>query len=66
MIEQNPEDEGKEFNYEVMYISNDASKHDFKAFYNAQLDQDVPWCTLPWNDPRTIDIKNELDLEALP
>ena len=28
--------------------------------------EDVPWCTLPWNDPRIIDIKNELHLEALP
>ena len=65
MLEQNPDDDNQSRNYEVLYISNDANKKDFKSFYK-QYCEDVPWCTLRYDDSRIIGIKNELNLEALP
>ena len=49
----------------MLYISNDFSKEDFSGFYD-RLVEEANWCTLPWNSPLIISVKNEFRLEALP
>ena len=61
----NPDDDHGSPLLEVLYISNDVDKRDFKEFY-AQMVEETSWCTLKWADPNIANIKNEFKLESLP
>ena len=65
LIRQNPDDENQAPLYEVIYISNDYDKSEFKNFYE-QMCEETPWCTLQFTDKNVINIKNEFKFESLP
>ena len=45
LIRQNPEDDNHPPLYEVLYITNDYDKAEFKTFYESMCEE-TPWCTL--------------------
>ena len=65
LIEFNPDDDHSATSAEVLYISNDVDKREFKEFYNSMVEE-TSWCTLKWHDPMVANVKNEFRLESLP
>mmetsp|Transcript_6260 Transcript_6260/g.8378 ORF Transcript_6260/g.8378 Transcript_6260/m.8378 type:complete len:101 (+) Transcript_6260:153-455(+) len=65
LTEFNPDDDHTPPACEVIYISNDTDKREFKEFYS-QMIEETSWCTFKWADPVIALVKNELKLESLP
>ena len=65
LAEFNPDDDHSAPAAEVLYVSNDTDKREFKDFYSSMVDE-TSWCTLKWDDPMIANVKDEFRLEALP
>ena len=65
LIEVNPDDDHGSPLCEVIYVSNDIEKREFKEFYKSMMEESS-WCTLKWGDPNLNKIKNEFSFESLP
>ena len=46
--------------FQVIYISNDIDKSEFKEFYSSMFEE-TSWCTLKWGDPHINSVKNEFN-----
>ena len=65
LVELNPENEDAQQNVEAVYISNDRTRDEYSEFMK-QCNEEVTWCSLPWNDEKVFEIKRAYNFDSLP
>ena len=65
LVDLNPENEDAQQNIEAVYVSNDRSREEYSDFMK-QCNEEVTWCSLPWNDEKVFEVKKAYNFDSLP